>query len=202
MNYKNVVNTFLIMALILLVSIGFNTNTAEASTEEITDINESLSKLVDEINEDLSNGEKASSKSIMTEEGGRLTLSVGESVPTHPSTSMQPNNVNLYSTISTKTYNALIGYDGVGLNFSHQIEGTYQVSNAKVSNVTYSVAQTGWAYQKTHNTSVQKIDDSVQKVTSAGYFNAFKYGKQYVAYLDVTVYGTGDYRITKASITK
>ena len=185
-----------LFASIFFVSTAGATDNDLATDLDTIEANEELEVLVEDVNSQLEAGILAPSASVETEDGGKLTLGVG------PSSIKTLNKNGGISTLAatTKSYSAYVNYDSVGFNFSHRVAGTFQVSSGKLSNLNYEVYQTGWAYQKTHNTSIQKVDSSVSKVVSRGYFNAFQYGKQYVASLTVTAYGSGTYRVTTAKI--
>lgn len=186
---------------IFLIAGAINLSTVSASgtgpdDQSLAEINEELEVLVDQINDELESGKKSSVVSVKTDDGGTLTLGVA---PVKP---MESATRDVYSPMATtKNYSAFIGYDGIGLNFNHRVYGTYQYSGGKVGKVSHEVHQTGWGYTKTHNTYIASSDSSVKRVVSRGYFSGISIPfKQYVASLTITVYGSGNYKVTTARI--
>lgn len=192
---KNFITLFAAVLFFVLIESPLSANANELQDPQIEELNSYLPELIEEVNNSISNGDIRNTASVVTKNGGILTLGVEDN--------SKKDMSNMFSTLAkatNKTYTAFIGYDKVGFNFSHKVDGTYQINSGKVNNVTHVVTQTGWAYQKDYKSDVQVIDPSVKKVVTSGSFNAFQYGKQYVAYLDVTIYGSGNYKITRATI--
>lgn len=170
---------------------------SQVNDTTIADINEATEGLIEDVNNQLEEGK---STAIATTTAGDVTITVGLDTNKSHLNTINSLGIATLSAKTTKNYSAFVSYEGIGFDFSHKLYGTYQYSGGKVGSVTAKIEQTGWAYQKSYEKDIQKVDSSVKEVTSTGYFNAFTYGKQYVAYVDVKIFGSGDYKITRAKI--
>lgn len=194
--------SFFLIASVLTFSVNNDTaNAATPVTEEssinLDSINEKTDELVAELNKKLESGNldrfNPTTVEGVSEDGVHITVGVE---PVRSFTSFSA----VAAADSVIDYSAFVNYDSVGFDFSHRLYGTFKANAGKVSNVTAKVEQTGWAYNKTYSTNTNDIDASVKEVVSTGNFAAFYLGKQYVVYLDVKVFGSGNYTVTRAKI--
>lgn len=88
-------------------------------------------------------------------------------------------------------------YDRIGFTFDHRVYGDYNVGL-----VTASVDQRGFGYSMSYDKDVYVIDPSVVDVVTVGWFNMLfpvvNIPARHTVKLNVGIYGSGDYRVTKA----
>ncbi len=88
-----------------------------------------------------------------------------------------------------------------GFNFNHILTGNFLWGSGKVGNYSYDAILNGPFYGKTDSTKATRLDPSVVEVSSVGKFKALKYSPvEYTTHIRVGLYGSGTYRLMRASI--
>lgn len=174
-------------------------NSSEQLTKsQLEEVNTKLDKLKDEANENL---EKNNENFTVSEDLSFSDSPISISVDSHPKANDQVNSLAVTPLAThSKSYSVKVK-NTAGFNFSHELYGNFvYTSGGKLNSWSHHTTQTGAMYYKTHSYHADRLDSSVAQLTDDGTFKALKYFTEYQTHLVVGLYGSGNYRILKASI--
>lgn len=160
--------------------------------EQIEEMNEALDRLKDEANERLEKGEVdfSVSTNVSFQEEPIVMEFEGEE-----------SDVSTYAAKQQKSFSHTVK-NTAGFNYSHKLYGNFYYQNGKVTDYSYDTVLSGPLYGKTVSTKADRTDPSVVIVRSTGTFKALKYTPfEYTTKIDIGLYGSGHYRVLKASIS-
>lgn len=182
---------------------GFSAVSAEESSlseekENLNKVNLVLDNLVDDLNEQLANGEEEAT-AIGYFEGEPIEVSF-ELNDVLPDVS---NGITPFAAkdLRTKSFKVYLKHTA-GANFEHIVHGdwTYDSKTTTVKSVSPKSILAGPLYSKSDKTTSHKKTNSVHEVNSRGKFVFLKYTVEKQTYIDIWVNGTGTYQIKKLAI--
>jgi len=168
---------------------------------QIEEVNKKLDELRIEANKKLANHED---HFTLSKKLSFSDLPISIEVDTSPSTNNSLNTISSFEITpyasKSKSYSVTVK-NTAGFNFSHKFYGDFVYSSGKVTSWSHHTEMTGWIYSKSHEYHADRIDSSVVELTDEGHFQALKYAPiEYETLIVVGLYGSGDYRILKASL--
>jgi|SRR5699024_786793 len=186
----------------------FGSNTSASAAEEVDSSGKLTSEQLEEMNEALENLKNKANKKLEDGEEN-FVVSTNVSFQDEPlemefeADEVENNQAlssNSTSAVQEKNFSHTVK-NTAGFNFSHRVFGSFTYESGDVNNYSADSDLTGALYSKSHNTKVDRLDSSVAKVRSSGTFKALKYAPiEYKTRIDIGLYGSGDYRVLKASL--
>lgn len=167
----------------------------QLTPEQIKEINSKLETLKEKANKQLENGK----------EEIHLTANLSfseEPLEFHLNSNNEESKQVINSAVQEETFSATVeNKTYVGAGFSHNVDGSFTYENGDVKGYTYDVDLSGPAWGKSDDSSAQRLDPSVVKLSSNGTFSLLKYiPTEYTTSIVIGMYGSGDYRILEASL--
>ncbi|KYG30801.1 hypothetical protein ACU3L3_13830 [Priestia endophytica] len=191
-----------------------NTELKKEGKEPITEehyfelANEALDKARIEVNKQLEEGKE----DIKVEEEigdedlfGTVTFEteILQPEPAPKNLLMQSDGYNTLA-YQNKNYSHSIAMNGFAYQFRMKTFGSFthgknSKGQAVVNGYSYQCdAQTIWPYSASDTVRANRVDPSYVKVISKGTFTALKVGATYHGYIDIGLYGSGNYRVLRS----
>ena len=170
--------------------------------------NEALEKARIEVNKQLEEGKediKVEEKIGDQDSYGTVTFETEEIQPS-PTVKNQLVQSSDYTALAyqNKNYSHTITMKGIGYQFKMRTFGSFtHGKNSKgyaiVKGYTYQCdAQTTWPYSASDIVRADRVDQSYVKVISKGTFTALAQAVNYHGYIDIGLYGTGNYKVLRS----